>query len=228
MYKKILILFIIIIPTCLIAQRKVHEIGLFGGVAYYMGDLNQRKLFYDVQPTYSFIYKINLNSRYGFRFNAALASLRGSDSKSDNGYQQQRNHSFSIPLSEFAAMFEFNFLPYKPESQYEYFSPYVMIGLGVMIFPTDGDIIPVQPVVPFGIGMKYAINKRLGVAAEWSYRKTFTDYIDQLPADTYTETASIDNKQRSYMSSKDWYSFAGISFTYKFALGSSKCPAYGK
>jgi hypothetical protein len=76
--------------------------------------------------------------------------------------------------------------------------------------------------------MKYAINKRLGIAAEWSYRKTFTDYIDQLPADTYTQTASINNKQLSYSSSKDWYSFAGISFTYKFALGSSKCPAYGK
>ncbi len=216
------------IPLTLNAQRKSHEVGLFGGVAYYMGDLNQRKLFYSIEPSLSFIYKLNLNPRYALRFNATLASLSGSDTKSDNGYQLQRNHSFNIPLTEFAALFEFNFLPYKPESRYEYFSPYIVIGLGVMIFPTDKETIPVQPVIPFGIGMKYAINRRLGVAAEWSYRKTFTDYLDQLPPDTYTETASLDNKQTSYSSSKDWYSFAGISFTYKFALGSSKCPAYGK
>jgi hypothetical protein len=228
MYKKVIFFFILIIPLSINAQRKIHEVGLFGGVAYYMGDLNQRKLFYSVEPTFSFIYKVNLNSRYALRFNATLASLSGSDANSNNGYQQQRNHSFSIPLSEFASLFEFNFLPYKPESQYEFFSPYIVIGLGVMIFPTDNGIIPVQPVIPFGVGMKYAINKRFGVAAEWTYRKTFTDYIDQLPADNYTGTATLENKQTSYSSSKDWYSFAGISFTYKFAIGSSKCPAYGK
>jgi len=228
MYKKLILLLILVIPFLANAQRRYHEIGLFGGVAYYMGDINQRKLFYSVEPTVSFIYKINLNSRYGLRFNATLASLSGSDTKSENNYQLQRDHSFSIPLTEFATLFEFNFLPYKPQSQYEYFSPYIVIGLGVMIFPADEVTIPVQPVIPFGIGIKYAINKRLGIAAEWSYRKTFTDYLDQLPADTYTETASLDNKQTSYSSSKDWYSFAGISFTYKFAFGSSKCPAYGK
>jgi hypothetical protein len=228
MLKRILIIILIIIPLNTNAQRKVHEIGLFGGVSYYMGDLNQTKLFYSVEPTFSFIYRFNVNSRYSFRFNATLSALSGNDADSDNGYQQQRNHSFSIPLSEFAALFEFNFLPYKPESQYEYFSPYIVTGLGAMIYPAEEGTIPVLPLIPFGVGIKYAINSRFGVAAEWTYRKTFTDYIDQLPADSYSETPGIDNKQRSYSSSKDWYSFAGISFTYKFALGSSKCPAYGK
>jgi len=228
MYKKIILFLLLIIPSVLVAQKKDHEIGLFGGVAYYMGDLNQRKLFYSVQPVYGFVYKMNVNPRYGFRFNATRASLKGSDQNSNNGYQQQRNHSFNISITEFATMFEFNFLPYKAESQYEFFSPYIAIGMGVMIFPTGGYELPVQPVIPFGLGVKYAINKRLGFAAEWSYRKTFTDYLDQLPADTYTNIPDISNKQRSYSSSKDWYSFAGISFTYKFALGSSKCPAYGK
>jgi len=228
MHKLFLFLFILIFPLKIDAQRRMHEVGLFGGVSYYMGDLNQRKLFYSPEPAFSFIYKVNLNSRYGLRFNASIAALKGSDSKSNNGYQLQRNHNFSIPLSEIATLFEFNFLPYKPESQYEYYSPYIVVGLGVMIFPAEDATIPVQPVIPFGLGMKFAINKRFGVAAEWTYRKTFTDYLDQLPADTFTQTASIDSKQTSYSSSKDWYSFAGISFTYKFAFGSSECPAYGK
>jgi len=216
----------IIIPFSVNAQQRLHEVGLFVGVSYYMGDVNQRKLFYSVEPTFSFIYKINFNSRTALRASASLSALSGSDADSQNGYQLQRNHSFSIPLSEISAMYEFNFLPYKPESRDEYFSPYVTIGLGAMIFPAGDGKIPVQPVIPFGIGVKYAFNSRFGVSAEWTYRKTFTDYLDQLPDDKYTQTPGIENKQRSYSSSKDWYSFAGISFTYKFALGISKCPAY--
>jgi hypothetical protein len=228
MAKKIIVLLIVIFPLWANAQRKMHEVGLFGGVSYYMGDLNQRKLFYSVEPTFSFIYKLNLNPRYVLRFNATLSSLSGSDADSENGYQIQRNHSFDIPLKEISTLFEFNFLPYKAESLYEYFSPYIVVGLGFMIYPAEEGKIPVQPIIPFGVGMKYAINSRLGIAAEWTYKKTFTDYLDQLPGDSYTNIPGIDNKQRSYSSSKDWYSFAGISLTYKFALGSIKCPAYGK
>jgi len=86
---------------------------------------------------------------------------------------------------------------------------------------------PVHLVIPFGIGFKYGVNKRIVIAAEWTYRKTFTDFIDQLPPDDYSSSGSSSAKQRSYDNSKDWYSFAGITFTYKFALGSNSCPAYG-
>jgi hypothetical protein len=66
----------------------------------------------------------------------------------------------------------------------------------------------------------------LGISLEWAYRKTFTDYLDQLPDDEYSGIPSIDNKQRSYAATNDWYSFAGVSLTYKFAFGKTKCPAY--
>ncbi|MFN8257894.1 MAG: DUF6089 family protein [Bacteroidales bacterium] len=228
MYRLTIIILLIGCSFIVKAQRKVHEVGLFGGVSYYMGDVNPSKLFYSVEPTFSFIYKYNINSRYGIRFNGTLSSLSGNDADSENGYQQQRNHSFDIALYEFSVLCEFNFLPFKPESQYEFFSPYLVAGLGAMLYPAQSGSAPVQPVLPFGVGFKYAINTRLCVAAEWTYRKTFTDYLDQLPSDNYTQTPVPDNKQYSYSSSKDWYSFAGISFTYKFALGSLSCPAYLK
>ncbi len=34
------------------------------------------------------------------------------------------------------------------------------------------------------------------------------------------------NKQLTNNQNKDWYSFAGITLTYKFALGNEKCHAY--
>jgi hypothetical protein len=226
MYKNILLVLLLIFQVSTFAQKKDNEVGIFAGVSYYMGDLNPQKIFHEIDPSIGIIYRIDFNSRYALRFSGIFGSLHGSDASSKNAYQIARNQSFRVPISEFASMIEFHFFPYKPESRYEFITPYVAIGLGVLIIPSQQNSIPVKPVIPFGIGCKYAFNKRFGISAEWTYRKTFTDYIDQLPNDVYTQTATFENKQRSFFGSKDWYSFAGISLTYKFALGSSKCPAY--
>jgi hypothetical protein len=226
MYKHILLVILLIFPLCILAQKKDHEIGVFAGISYYMGDLNPQKVFHEIDPSIGIVYKIDINPRYAFRFSGIFGSLHCTDASSKNGYQIARNYSFRVPITEFASMVEFHFFPYKPESRYEFITPYVGVGIGVLIIPSQQSSIPVKPVIPFGVGCKYAINKRLGISVEWTYRKTFTDYIDQLPNDVYTQTPIFENKQRSFFGSKDWYSFAGISLTYKFALGSSKCPAY--
>ncbi len=227
MLKKILILAITLLSINTIAQQKLHEIGVFAGVGYYLGEVNQSQLFKSPQPAISVLYKLDFNSRYALRISGSYAKLKGSDANADNAYQVERNHSFNISISEFAAMLEFNFLPYKPASRFEYFSPYIALGAGVMVMPSEEGQLPLHPVIPFGVGIKYAFNKRFGIAAEWTFRKTFTDYVDQLPKQEYTETPTVENKQRTYANSKDWYSFAGITLTYKFAFGKGKCPAYG-
>jgi hypothetical protein len=226
MLKNIFIILLLIVPISFFAQKSDHEFGAFAGVSYYMGDLNQTKLFSSIKPTIGIIYKIDINPRYAIRFSGIFGSLSGSDANSKNGYQLTRNYSFHVPISEFATMIEYHFFPYIPESRYNFITPYVSVGIGALIIPSQENKIPVKPVIPFGIGCKYALNKRFGIAVEWTYRKTFTDYIDQLPDDAYNQTVTSANKQRSFLGSKDWYSFAGISLTYKFAIGSSKCPAY--
>ncbi len=208
-------------------KSQFHEIGIFVGTGYYLGELNQSTLFKNPQPAISLLYKVDFSERYALRISGTYAKFTGSDAGSENGYQLARNHSFSISASEFAAMLEFNFLPYKPASRFEYFSPYITLGTGILLMPSEEGKLPIHPIIPFGIGFKYAFTKRFGVAAEWTLRKTFTDFIDQLPDQEYTEIPTIENKQRTYDNSKDWYSFAGITLTYKFAFGSGKCPAYG-
>jgi hypothetical protein len=226
MLKKIGLILILIFPVKLNSQNVSNELGLFAGVSYYMGDINPKKLFYAVEPAFGAIYKLNLNERYAIRFSGIFSSLHGSDADFNDGYQLTRGHSFQTTLSEIAVAVEYNFFPYKPESRYEFLSPYVVVGFGISVIPSVNNTIPIKPVIPFGIGVKYAFNKRLGVSLEWAYRKTFTDYLDQLADDEYSGIPSIDNKQRSYTATNDWYSFAGVSLTYKFAFGKTKCPAY--
>jgi hypothetical protein len=227
-FKRLYIICLFLLPLKSLSQNFSHEIGLFAGTSYYMGDLNSQNVFFQLGPAVGALYKFNFNPRYAFRIGATYTELRGSDSKSKNLYQQTRDHSFHTPLVELSSILEFNFFPYIPEGRYEFLSPYVFVGAGALAMPAANNPVSIQGVIPFGIGVKYAINHRLGLSAEWSYRKTFTDYIDQLSENEYTETPSLVNKQKSFSSGKDWYSFAGISLTYKFALGKTRCPAYGR
>ena len=224
--KKLLVLLFILIQINTIAQKK-HEIGVFVGSSYYMGELNSTKLFYMPSPAIGFLYRYDLNARYAFKLTGTFAKLQANDSKSDDLYQQQRNHSFSTLVSDISPMIEFNFLPFHAASRHEYYAAYVTAGLGVMFMQSPSNF-PLHPVIPFGLGFKYGVSKRMVIAAEWTYRKTFTDYIDQVPPDEYPNNGGAPAKQLSYNNTKDWYSFAGITFTYKFALGRNSCPAYGQ
>jgi hypothetical protein len=91
----------------------------------------------------------------------------------------------------------------------------------------------------FGLGFKYSINNRLGLGLEWGMRKTFTDYIDDISTKYYidfdklspgeisaaqmlSDPATIKHKpgmQRGNPQNNDWYSFAGITLTYRFTIG---------
>ena len=44
--------------------------------------------------------------------------------------------------------------------------------------------------IPFGIGVKYSMNERLGLTLEWTMHKTFTDYIDDIHG-LYPETPVV-------------------------------------
>jgi hypothetical protein len=102
-----------------------------------------------------------------------------------------------------------------------------------------------QVAFPFGIGFKYSLNKRFGFALEWGVRKTMTDYLDDVSTTYYLdgETINASNvagmlsdptrshrpyEARGNASTKDWYAFVGITFTYKFRLGRDRgCSDFG-
>lgn len=224
--QKIFILFFfIIIQLNTYAQKKSHEIGIFTGAAYYTGELNDGQPFYSPSIAYGLLYRHEINKRYALKLSGTFSRISAQDAMSDNLYQQWRGHSFSTFVSDFAAMFEFSFLPFMAASLHEYYSLYLTAGIGMFYMQSPAEI-PIHPTIPFGVGFKYGVSKRIVITAEWAYRKTFTDYIDQLPPDEYT-ISNLPIKQSSYDKSKDWYSFAGITITYKFALGRNSCPAYG-
>ena len=92
--------------------------------------------------------------------------------------------------------------------------------------------------IPFGLGVKFSIARNLCMTIFWEMHKTFTDYLDDVSQTYYLNTHS--NDAASYLSdpslnhqagmergdpkNQDWYSFSGLTLTYKFNIhGRRKC-----
>jgi len=207
----------------LFSQEK-GEIGFFGGVSYYQGDLNQTKLFYSPSKAYGIIYRYNFNPRFVLRADAIFATLKGNDQDFSSLYQKERNYSFSTNITTIAFQTEFNFLPYLRKSKYQYFSPYLIAGFTFLIAPNPKSSFDFS--LPFGFGFKYALSEKITVGLEWTYSKTFSDYLDQIPDDKPDITQLPLSKQKNNSFNKDWYSYAGITLSFTLLQETGKCPAY--
>ena len=92
---------------------KQHEIGVFVGGSYYIGDLNPRGQFASSQPAFGLLYRFTPNYRYAFRAGVNFGNILGDDSQTEDADQLQRNLNFKSQITEFNVLAEFNFLEYR-------------------------------------------------------------------------------------------------------------------
>lgn len=182
-----------------------HDVGVFLGGSYYIGDLNAVH-FRATQPAGGIFYRFNYNYRIAFRGGFNYGSVQADDSQTDNPDQLERNLNFKTSVMELYTQAEFNFWEYKIGDSKFIFSPYIFAGVAVFHFKpqghlgnqwvdlqelsTEGQKTPLnpsqkpyklyQPSFPFGLGFKLSLSKLIGLGFEWGPRKTFTDYIDDV------------------------------------------------
>lgn len=226
---KKLVLFLSIIISINTFAQKSSNLGFFVGGSYYLGELNTNKQFYNPQPSAGIFYRYNFNSRWAARANLYGGYLAANDADSKHTYQNQRNFSFSTIFIDLAGQMEFNFLPYRLGDENTPFTPYVALGIGGAYFTTSTR--PIQITVPVSFGIKFNISSKIGLGIAWSFRKTFTDYIDNLSNyKSIEEIGTPDNKysakQVGYYHHKDWYSTFGIFISWKAFGGKTGCKAY--
>jgi len=260
----------------LVAQKntKSAEIGIFLGGSYYIGDLNPIRHFNEfTKPAGGIIFRYNFNPRLAARANVLFGAIQGDDSYSASAGQQQRNLNFKSPITEGSVQLEFNFLDYQIGNEKRKFTPYIFFGLGAFQFNPIGEMngnwVALQPLgtegqglrggatkkkykllqisIPFGVGVKTNLSKKIGLSIEWGLRKTFTDYLDDVSKRYYDPVAlaaargttaaimsdkSIGNdpnysnvgRQRGNATTKDWYAFAGIVLSFKLKQREPPCP----
>ncbi len=259
-FSKLLVVFLLLVSVAkpINTKAQVMEVGVTAGLSYYIGDINPGLHFAQSDLGLGASLRYYKGSRWAFRFQYSNLNLSASDEKSS--FRPERGLAFTDKVNDFAFLAEFNFFDYWTGSRRSYVTPYLFAGISVFTFePLHPNGTPLQPImtegveyalysfsIPFGVGVKYSIGKRIGLTLEWRLHKTFTDYIDdihgvypepEMVAGDYTYSDPTSNYQpgmqrgngtakSSFAFNCDWFNMLGLSFSYKFNLPQSdKCHA---
>lgn len=234
---KVLTAFLILALSLLMpkeANSQIMEVGATGGLSYYIGDINPSKHFNQSEIGFGASLRYYQNLRWAFRFQYSRFNLKSSDE--DVKFRPERKLSFKSKVDDISLIAEFNFFNYWTGSKRERITPYIFAGVSLLSFnSTDLEGNALQPLknegvdystlswsVPFGIGVKYSISKRLGATLEWRIHKTFTDYIDDIEGYYLDEPEMQRGNGNSHVFgyNNDWYGILGLTLSYRFNLPS--------
>lgn len=240
------------------ANRKSRsEIGILAGGMYYIGDLNQYGHFNNSNFSAGLLYRFNIHSRLSFRANLTYGSIQADDKDSRYSQLRNRNLNFKSDIWELASGVEFNYWPFQIGHPRYKATAYFLAEVGAFYFnPTTdygGSEIELQGIgtegqgsdlgksktyskislaVPIGLGFRCTLGKRMSLSFEYSVRKTFTDYIDDVGKGEYLDpteltlargstAADLNNRSLNQMqygkrgdpNTNDWYAFFGVGLT---------------
>ncbi len=171
----------------------------------YYGDLKDNSDLLDAKPSVTLGLMYYVNKRIAARAEFSWITLSGADANSKEDGKLQRNLSFSSGNYELAVTGLVNLIPQGGRFyQRPTFNVYAFGGLGGLYFnpkaKLNGDKYALRPlktegveysrfslVIPYGLGVKYKLSPYFNGILEVGWRKTFTDYIDDV------SSAHVDN-----------------------------------
>jgi hypothetical protein len=249
------------------------EVGVHVGAGHYFGDINSNAGINRPKFAAGFFFRKQLGGYISIRLSGEYLQLGYSDIYSKNTVQRVRNLSFNSNVWEGAITGEFNFFNFRPGIEGYSFTPYLGLGIGAFSYDpyaylggeryflrplgTEGQgsalypdlqiYNPIALCVPFTVGVKYAFDPRFNVFAEFTYRFTNTDYLDDVsglyapdafaplpdgspsPAfllqdRSYESGITIGSKGRQRGNSLQPDSYASLKIGISFNLETYRCP----
>lgn len=264
--KKLFFCLALLFPAVLINAQRLY-FTTFAGISNYQGDLQAKKFTFQQAHFAGGIglaYQIT-EQLYGTT-SFKIGKLSGDDKIASKN--STRNLKFSSPLTEVQLGLEYDLLNLNQQD----LTPYIFGGVAVFHFnpstiDTAGNKIYLQPLgtegqgffngrkkynltqfsVPFGGGIKLALSENIRVSFEIGFRKTFTDYIDDVSTDYVDQALLLANNgqravklafrgdelkprlgypaagaRRGNPSNKDWYYFSGLAINFRLGATQSR------
>jgi Domain of unknown function (DUF6089) len=231
---KNLTLLLLILPALSFAQNT--HIGFRFGLANYQGDLQQRRFtFSQAKLVGSIGARYDLSEHLTARGFISYGTIKAADAKNKNTSLQQRNLSFESRIKELELSIQYNLFSLNDK----WWTPYAFAGVAFFNFKpyandNNGNKTFLQPLstegqgfisgkkeykrtviaIPFGIGAEYALNEDMRVGLDLGYRRTFTDYIDDVST-TYVDQTQLLNARGT----------TAVQMAYR---GSGSYPAVGE
>lgn len=225
--------------------------------------------FLESKPFFGFNFKKNIDKRISYRANFLMGQVFGDDRlENRDSISQARSLHFKSKIYELSANVEFNFIPYELGNPRHMWTPYIFSGLSMFYFNPkgeniNGEWVDLQPLstegqgttsfpdrkvysltqfsIPIGGGIKISLNNVSNLIIEYSVRKTFTDYIDDVST-TYpgenvlrpefgNESVYMSDPtgnfspgdQRGNSEKNDWYAYLGITISFKINQSKKDC-----
>lgn len=182
------------------AMRRPRSLIFVGGVgtASYLGELANDGDYLQAKITMSAGLQYYLTNRISVRTDFTWFQLTGSDAKTNHPDRVTRNLSFYSNNFEMSAIGMVNLYPHgRTFYQRPSFNVYGFAGIGLMYFNPKADYqgttysladlntelvdySTVTVVVPMGLGVRFRLGPFMNLSLEGGYRKTFTDYLDDV------------------------------------------------
>jgi len=262
------IIIYVYILNCSILLGQTNEIGVFFGGSLFHGDVgynNAESAILSTQPTLGLQLKRNLNYHFGVSINIHRGTLYASDTNTSDVFKTERNLHFKSKITEFSLISEFNLRPYMSRYSEYNISPFLFFGISSFYFnpkaqSNDGNWHSLRPLgtegqgsdyypqrelydlngiaIPFGFGYKINVYDYLTLNFNFSWRITFTDYIDDV-SKTYVDPNILsdlgaelsdqsDNRfpegfQRGDPNQNDKYGFIGLTILYSIKDRQNTC-----
>lgn len=235
-------------------------IALFTGAINYQGDLNPNSFTFAHSNFAAGIgIRKPLNRWFTLRAGIQAGKIEAAD-KWNRDYLQPRNLSFTSSIKEAhagleinvldiaakgfspylyggVAVFHFNPWAYDEAGNKVYLKPLSTEGQGLSEYPEQKPYSLTQLSLAFGAGAKFAISDAVSIGIEFSQRKSFTDYIDDVSSHYVDQNVLLQAKgpkavemayrggqsplgspqypahgeQRGTPSEMDWYYFFGLT-----------------
>lgn len=177
------------------------EAGGWLGVSHYFGDLNTNMRLDHPGLAGGLGLRYNFNPRVSLKLQMGTSTLQAYDSDSPNTFERARNLHFKSRVNDLAFQLEFNFLEYLHGHPDQFWSPYIMLGLGITQFNPkaafDGTWQKLRPLGTegqfkgeeyftvagswvYGMGVKIDLTYEWSLNIDLSARRLFTDYLDDV------------------------------------------------
>jgi hypothetical protein len=225
------------------------DMGGFAGTCLYEGDITNNFIG-RANVAIGATLRYNVTPYIAVRAGLTYGRIGGDDKQAKNVDRKMRNLNFKSPIVELSLIGEYNIFGYNSGSRRRYpgmirskWTPYVFGGVSYFMFnPTttyNGKTIQLKSVpteigksystmqlsIPMGLGVKYNLQRFWTVGFELGFRKTFTDYLDDVSgrAVDYTAIAATDPEAAALSDrSREINANGGSSFPANYSRGNSK------
>jgi hypothetical protein len=254
------LLAIILFLPCTVFSQNFHFSGWLG-VAGYNGDLKAHSI--TLSQTHilgSIGMQYDLSEHIAARSYLTFTGLRGDDKKGTVS-MQERNLNFKTKFFEWEVSAQYNIFSLNDK----WWTPYVFAGIGIYHYnpytkDTAGNQVFLKPLstegegfiagvndykltgvsIPIGVGFSYALNEDMRLGLEFGYRKTFTDYLDDVSTNYVDKSAlltargqtavdlawrgdeyngapyPVGGRERGHANQQDGYYFIALTYTVRY------------